>query len=1627
MRLRRVKAAIGSVLAAVTLLSMSLTGVTAAQASDDNLALNQTVTASSYEVAPTAPEKAVDGDLGTRWGTAQNKAANEWIEVGLGGTKTVKQINIDFERKDADQNITSFKVELKQGDTYTKVYQKDTRAKQQEIILLDQAQQASAVKVTVLSADGGTMNWVNVGINEISVYSAPKETVLDTADTNHMLGATMTASSNETATLTPDKAIDQNRTGRNNRWASGYETPSNIWLKAEFPRLTAVKDIRIYFFERDVNPKPTNVQSFDLSYTDSEGTEHTLKSGYAMTASGAGYVADVVIQLDQAVNARSLKLSNFAIKSSEYNNVSVAEWEAYSNDQAEPGATLDSVVSDLESNHLTIETDTDTLALPTVPDGYTVKFNGADYEQLIAADGTVNHPLVDKTVQVAYVVTDTATGNTKTTSDIPYVVKGTNQQQEGNNAKPTIIPEIAEWHSTSAAKLAASAVTKVVYDDDSLKAVVDEFVADYKDFTGIKLTAKKGAAEAGAFNFVKTDSTAAIAQLGDEGYTMDIQADRVVAKSSSVTGNMYAMQTILQMTKQDANGFVIGSMRDYPRFTTRGLLLDVARKPVSLEMMREITRTMRYYKMNDFQAHLSDNYIFLENYGKGDNEDEAFKAYDAFRLESSLTNDKGESPTAEDYSISKKTFKQFIQDERALGMNVVPEIDVPAHANSFTKIWPELMVKGRVSPINSNRPLIDHLDVSKPETIAKIKEIFDDYTKGDDPTFDSDTTVHIGADEFLYNYTAYRKFINEIVPYIKDTNTVRMWGGLTWINDHKTEITKDAIENVEMNLWSKDWADGLQMYNMGYKLINTIDDYGYMVPNGSYGRANAYGDLLNISRVFDSFEPNKIRSSGGYQAVPSGDDQMLGAAFAIWSDNIDKSASGLTESDLYWRFFDAMPFYAEKTWAATGKEKGTAAKLTALAAKQGTGPRTNPYYQATSKNSVYESYDFNDGLADASGNGRDLTIGDGSKAAVKDQSLKLAGGSSYATSKLDKLGNGNELTFDVTLQQAAKPGDILFEADAPYGTHDIRVMENGKLGFTRELYNYYFDYELPVGKTVTVTIKVDQQTTKLYVDGEFVSDATGKYIDKGIEKKTGITAATFALPLQRIGSKTSAINGVIDNVIVKKSEAETDQYNKSCWTGTTNSETQYNDTEGLLRYAFDNNPSTIWHSNWKGATDKLTGSNSFYAEIDMCQKYTINQFSFTPRTSQDSGQVTKADLYVKANANDEWKQVATDQVFEASRAKKTFMFDEQEVRYVKFVAKSSNDGWVAVSEFGVANKPSSTVRVFVAADPAEGGTVSVAAEGETGTDTAVDVASGASVTAKAVAADGYRFSGWFTTASETAVSTDATYTFAADGNTALTAKFTKDSTPDPGPKPTISSIAVTKPTVTDYKVGDTFDATGLAVTATMSDGSTKTLTAGEYTLSATQDGAAVALDKAFAKAGKVTVTVTANGKTATFDVTVTAKDPDPEPATLKSIKVTSKPDKTTYTVDETFAKTGLAVTGTWSDGKTALLKDGEYKLSAVDADGKTVDLTKPFTAAGDVTVTVTSGKLTDSFTITVKAKTVTPAPGDNKPGENKPGADKPKPNTPDEVAKTGASVTAVVFSALLLLSAGYLLVRKRRI
>lgn len=1366
------KQVVSGLLATVMIANIALVDMGPVQAAENlNLAKGCKVTASDAEsVNPVA--NAVDGKENTHWATNQGNASGSWVEIELKKPTKVSKVKIFWERlvsNATNQNIKKWKVEAyTTGGVYQLLHEDTdgTYETENADVKVENPVFATKIKVTIVEADNRNNYWENVGINEIEVYGEEMEVDIEsTGDKNHMLTATTTSSSDETDTLGHAK-IKDGKLGRENRWASKENSYKDEWVKAQFEKPTLIKELNITLCKRDTDPQPSNIESFNIKYTDINGKEQTVS--VKNTVEGNGYKQQIKHIFDTPIIAKDIKFCDFKVKENQYNNVSIEEVEVYSNDRSEK-KTLDEVVASIQGG--TIQGNEFTL--PTVPEGFTIESNGADFEQIIGSANEegklpIVHPLTDKTVKLSFNVTETATGTIKNTGDLEFLVKGTKIQQQDKNAKPTVIPEIQEWYSESTEKVSVKSLTKVIYTDEKLKAVVDEFVSDYEDFTGIKLVAKKGVAEANAFNFeLKAPDTL----LGNEGYTMDIQKDRINVASADTTGNMYGMQTILQMYKENNEGYNVGQMRDYPRFETRGFLFDVARKPVSLEMMKEVTRTMRYYKMNDFQAHLTDNYIFLEKYGKGENENEAFKAYEAFRLESGLSNDKGETPTATDYSISKKDFKAFVQDERAIGMNIVPEIDVPAHATSITKVWPELMVKNKVSSLNKNRPLVDHLDVSKPEAKEKIKEIFDDYTTGENPTFDSKTTVHIGADEFLADYKAYREFVNDLVPHVKKTNTVRMWGGLTWIKDNPvTEIDKEAIENVEMNLWSADWADGIEMYNMGYDLINTIDDFGYMVPNGNKTRANAYGDMLNVDRIFNEFEANRVRVKGGaYKYVPSGDDQMLGAAFALWSDNIDKDASGLSESDLYWRFFDALPFYAEKTWAATGKEKGSADALAKLATDKGTGPNTNPYYEEDKKGENYESYDFEDGLKDTSENKRDLK--EGKNAQVKENTLVLKDGESYVTSPIEELGNGNQLSFDIKLEEPAKPGDILFESDAAYGTHDIRIMEDGKLGFTRELYNYYFDYELPVGKNVTIAITTDQQKTSLYVNGEFVADAKGKFIHNDMVKKENISNATFALPLERIGSKTETVSAVIDNVVVSAKEPEEDIYNKTAWAGKTNTETQNADAkEGELVKAFDNKANTHWHSNWKGATDKVDSvdgtkgnlKDGAWAEVTFDKGYEINQVSFTPRQDQNSGLVTKASLYIQKEKGGEWKEVAKEQTFAADKSKKTFTFDKQMVYGFKFVATQSSDGWVTVSEFDIANQPvvDKTYTVYVSAE--KGGKVSGGK----------DVSAGQSVTVTATPDKGYVFEGWYRPNGEK-VSEKAEYTFKVNGNTALIAKFEK--------------------------------------------------------------------------------------------------------------------------------------------------------------------------------------------------------------------------------------------------------------
>ena len=1346
--------------------------LTAEAAGEDpvNLAIGATATANDSETSDYTADKAIDGIVNrdapkpqSRWATNTSSAQTPKIlTVDLGETKTFQSFVIAWERT----NITSY--EIQTSDTggsdaseWTTVYEKegsDQISALDENIHLAEPAEARYVRLYVDGYDLNPGSWQSVSVYEFQVYENEIPDELLTEE-NYNLEGTAEASDYEPTegdTQAASMAIDGDQT---TRWATN---PSDDGV-ARTLTVTLPASQRVQFFR--IIWERLNIESYKIEVAESDDAEFT--EVYAKTEPITA--TNEVISLDAPVWAKKIRLTvdGYNGGSNDWPNVSVAEFESYAVEPAQisEDATPEEVADLLGAP--TINEDGTALVLPEVPEGFTVEFL-ADYEEVVGKDGTIYTPLTEKTVKGIYKVTkgeESAEGSVEYTLAIPG-----RYDDEGANAKPTVIPELAEWYGKDAeGSFTVGGRILVSEGASEFMDAAEALAEDYEAELGTAMTVETGdAPQAGDIYFISDETNG----LGEEGYIMDI-GEYVTVSAENATGAYWATRSILQITELNDETMPYGITKDYPKYEVRGFMLDVARKPISMETLQDIAKEMAYYKMNEFHVHLNDNLIFYEDYASAEEAREL--AYTGFRLESDVLEGGNDGLnqadlTNEDLYYTKAEFRDFILSCRSMGVNITPEFDTPGHSGAFTKVRPDLMLQNIVSgAANRAGEQFDLSPENYDESLAFVESIWDEYLTED--MFDQSMTVHIGTDEYYGEKNRFRMFSDDLIEYVQSKGyTVRLWGSLSSMPG-EADVRS---EGVQMNVWNTGWANPTNMYNEGFELINTIDGQLYMVPAAGY-----YFDYLNTQNLYNNWVPNNFSGT----VIPAGSEQMLGSTYAIWNDSVDTKANGISEVDIYDRFADAVPTMASKNWGEAQDQ--TWAEMEATVDELGDAANSNPYHEASAdENGEYMSYEFDD-TTDSSANGRDLA--EPVNAEIADGSLKLNGGESYVSTPIDKLATGNTLEFDITLDTPAQAGDILFEADNEGSNgdyvHDIRIMDDGRLGFRRELYDYYFDYKLPVGETVHLSISTNGTSTTLTVNGT-TYEASGVYRNRqtdGEVRVEGITRATFLLPIQRIGSETNAIEAVIDNVTVKQGAAV--DYNKSAWSKVeVDSETVYSSTEGLFEYAFDGNSGTIWHSNWQGASDKLKPQGTFDeigGVIDLGQKYTINQFKFTPRSGTNSGQVTKADLYVKANEGDDWIKVAEDAEFADDATTKTFYFDEQEVQYVWFVAKESDDGWVAVSEFDIANAPAQSYNVYVEAQ--EGGTVSGGAKG---------IAENTEITVTAEADKGYTFAGWYDAVTGTKVSDNAEYTFAVTENTALTAQFTKNEEPDPEPGEEISTAVL---------------------------------------------------------------------------------------------------------------------------------------------------------------------------------------------------------------------------------------------
>lgn len=1101
-------------------------------------------------------------------------------------------------------------------------------------------------------------------------------------DSNHEMNTHVTPNVPLDGSQTIDgvKAIpaDDTTNGHPNGHWSTEQNPGTVTLTVDLNRICRISEIKLFW-------KHNSVTAYTLELS-SDGTAWNNVKTQAERVE----LEQTVTPDQPAEDIRYVKLKVTACDNqgtATWANVNLWEIEIYGT------VTREIVTPAGFLNGLTFQVDGNGKLVPgkEIPEGFTVTY-AANLEQVVGADHTVYTPLVDTVVELDVTVSDgTSSASTPANAPIAVTIPGIHSANEGN-PKPAVIPEMMEWYSSAdqrGQKFTLTENSRIVA-PAGLAAVANEVKGDVQALFGLELLVISGTPRAG--DVVLTLGTGSqVAGFDDETYTMEV-TDRVNVTAKADQGVYWGTRSVLQALKLSGDMTIAqGTAKDYPEFRLRGFMLDVGRKPMSMDMLTVFAKNMAWYKLNDFHIHLNDNLIFMEDYlgGENPNGDQVSdvtwtlindQAYSAFRLESSLQEepDAVAPLAARDYHYSKDEFRQFVSDSASLGINVVPEIDVPAHAKAIADAFPSIRLRGQTK---NRHPTNCHLDLSEEkydETLRIVKSIFDDYI--DQDGFLGAATVDFGTDEYYdTRYSAnFRRFSKDLAEYIKGEGlTPRLWGS----TGSDPGVLAGASEGVQMSIWETGAANPQVMYNSGFQLINIHYNPAYVVPSGS-GSRGSYGDRLDMEAV-DTWTPNKI--SGTW--FPASSEQMLGGAYAVWQDNIDTRAAGIDEVDTFDRFFEGLPLYSERMWGASR----TMANIQAVSETTGTAPGTNPTNELERKpgTSKYFSYDF-ETTADRSGNDRTLTL---SGARLVDGALELSGGASCAETGMDKMGWGNQLTFRAKKTSGGGAEQILFETDhlsdgrnQPYNEYAIKALPvNGdntkwKLGFSRELYDYEFDMELPVGEWVKLTLVTGEGITKLYVDDSAAGvSAVGKFVAKAnsntqFRGKTGITHASFQMPIARIGSRTNSFVGLIDDVYAVPASAATpldggdydipvEEYQGAL------AGNQHGDGESAAK-AIDGESSTIWHTRYD-AGNQVCPEEDGWIQIELKERQPVAGLRYLPRTSGGTNGIIRSfDILVSDNGQD-WTRVVENGSFTGTSGWQTASFPATEAKYVRLLARET--------------------------------------------------------------------------------------------------------------------------------------------------------------------------------------------------------------------------------------------------------------------------------------------------------------------------------------------------------------------
>ncbi|KAI0185209.1 glycoside hydrolase superfamily [Xylaria flabelliformis] len=387
----------------------------------------------------------------------------------------------------------------------------------------------------------------------------------------------------------------------------------------------------------------------------------------------------------------------------------------------------------------------------------------------------------------------------------------------------------------------------------------------------------------------------------EEGYVLEIGANRAIISGSGARGTWWGARTLLQqLIVSNWTGLPASRIIDAPAYATRGFMLDAGRKWYAPSFLKELCTYASFFKMSEFHYHTSDNYPL--NRGHNDTWNEVYSQFSLLPESEDLQG----LVQRRNETLTRADFEDLQRHCAARGITIIPEIEAPGHCLSITKWKPELALDKK-----------DLLNLTHPDSVPTVKKIWEEFL----PWFQT-KEVHIGADEYDSTLANdYISFVNELSAFINATagKRVRIWG----TEEPSETLTIDP--NVVIQHWQYGQSDPVALYKSGYNIVNTEDWWAYMSIKNDHSPIlpAPYPQFFNETRVLNfggrrgwQWEPSLFNPVNLTEQLPSvaekGKGNNKGAILAAWNDN---GPDASTQLEAYYAVRRGIPLVAARAWS----------------------------------------------------------------------------------------------------------------------------------------------------------------------------------------------------------------------------------------------------------------------------------------------------------------------------------------------------------------------------------------------------------------------------------------------------------------------------------------------------------------------------------------------------------------------------------------------------------------------------------------------------------------------------------------------------------------------------------------